>query len=125
MTEAAHSAGSRSLAARVGAFALHAKHDSRVLTAPARAAFLDRFLKEVDPDGVLPQEERVRRAEHARKAYFTRLALKSFRLDGGGRSDSPSRPEVGGTGLAAPAPSSGGRDSRLSIVCTARSVPDV
>ena len=31
----------------------------------------------VDPEGVLPEAERIRRAEHARKAYFTRLALKS------------------------------------------------
>jgi len=38
---------------------------------------LDRFEREVDPDGVLPPEERRRRAEHARKAYFLRLALAS------------------------------------------------
>jgi hypothetical protein len=63
--------------ARLGAHALHALYDSREITAPARAAFLDRFEREVDPDGLLPAAERARRAEHARKAYFTRLALKS------------------------------------------------
>ena len=46
-------------------------------TAPARSAFDARVEREVDPDGTLDPEERRRRAEHARKAYFTRLALKS------------------------------------------------
>jgi hypothetical protein len=48
-----------------------------VVTANARAAFLDRFEREVDPDGVLPAAERARRAAAARKAYFVRLAAKS------------------------------------------------
>jgi hypothetical protein len=38
---------------------------------------LDRFERQVDPDGELPPAERARRAGHARKAYFTRLALRS------------------------------------------------
>ncbi len=38
---------------------------------------LDRFEREVDPDGELTPAERTTRAEHARKAYFTRLSLKS------------------------------------------------
>jgi hypothetical protein len=46
-------------------------------TAAARASFLSRFEKEVDPEGVLPEADRVRRAEHLRKAYFQRLALRS------------------------------------------------
>jgi hypothetical protein len=57
---------------------LHAKvNDPAAHTAPARAAFLDKFDREVDPDGVLKPEDRARRSAHARKAYFTRLALKS------------------------------------------------
>lgn len=48
-------------------------------TAPARAAFDRRFEDEVDPDRTLPPAERRRRAAHARKAYFQRLALKSAR----------------------------------------------
>jgi hypothetical protein len=58
--------------------------------APARAAFLDRFEREVDPAGVLDPAERARRAEHAKKAHFLRLALKSAQVrarkqdDGGG-----------------------------------------
>ena len=46
-------------------------------TAAGRQAFLDRFEREVDPDGVLEPLERARRAEHARKAWFAKLALKS------------------------------------------------
>jgi len=63
--------------ARIGGLSLHAKYDSRDLTAPGRAAFLGRFDREVDPDGVLPAAERARRAESARRAYFAKLALKS------------------------------------------------
>jgi len=68
-----------SLRGRIGAYALHASHDSREITAPARAAFLARFERDVDPDGKLPDEERKRRAGHARKAHFARLAYLSAR----------------------------------------------
>lgn len=49
-------------------------------TAPARAAFNDRFARQVDPDGKLPEPERQRRAESARKAYYLRLALRSAQV---------------------------------------------
>lgn len=62
---------------RIGAHRLHAMYDSRELTAAGRAAFLARFEREVDPDGLLPEAERQRRAEHARKAHFARLARLS------------------------------------------------
>jgi hypothetical protein len=59
---------------------LHAQiSDEAEHTAPARAAFLSRFEREIDPDGVLDPEERARRAEHAKKAYFLKLALASRR----------------------------------------------
>ena len=67
----------RSLHARLAAYELHSKYDSRELTAKARATFLSRFEDEVDPDRQLPEAERIRRAEAKRRAYFTRLALKS------------------------------------------------
>jgi hypothetical protein len=68
----------RTLRARLAAHSLHAHVlDPTAHTAPARKAFLDRFEREVDPDGVLSPPDRARRAEHARKAYFTRLALAS------------------------------------------------
>jgi len=38
---------------------------------------LDKFEKEVDPEGELSSEERAKRAEWARKAYYQRLAMKS------------------------------------------------
>ena len=68
-----------SLRGRIGAYRLHATHDSREITAKARAAFLAKFLDEVDPDRTLPEEERLRRAAYARRAYFARLAYKSAR----------------------------------------------
>lgn len=51
--------------------------DRTTATETARAAFLDRFEREVDPEGVLPPVERAKRAKNARRAYFTRLSLKS------------------------------------------------
>src|SRR5665647_1362140 len=53
--------------------------DRSARTAPARAALMARFEREVDPDGTLPPDERARRADHKRRAYFGRLALKSAR----------------------------------------------
>ena len=69
----------RSLRASIGGHAMHAKNDSRKTSAPARAAAEKRFLDQVDPDRVLPEAERLRRAESARKAHFTRMAYKSAR----------------------------------------------
>jgi hypothetical protein len=75
----------RSIRARLAAHTLHAKvTDPAAHTAPARQAFLDRFEREVDPDGTLSPADRARRAEHARKAYFTRLALASAKARGNG-----------------------------------------
>jgi hypothetical protein len=68
-----------SLRGRLGAHAVHARYDSKQLTSKAREVFLSRFEREVDPEGKLSAEERQRRAEHARRAYFTKLALKSAR----------------------------------------------
>ena len=67
----------RSLRARMAAYALHATHDPRVTTKPGRDAFMARFERQVDPDGTLPEPERRRRAEAAKKAYFLGLTLKS------------------------------------------------
>jgi hypothetical protein len=59
--------------------------DPTARTAKARKASLDRFDRQVDPDGVLPPKERARRAEHARKAYFLALSLKSAQARRKGR----------------------------------------
>jgi hypothetical protein len=45
----------------------------------AREAWRSKFERDVDPEGALSVEERLRRAEMARKAHFARLALASAR----------------------------------------------
>jgi hypothetical protein len=67
----------RTLRARMGAHALHAKRDPRETTRAAREASQGRFEREVDPDGTLPEAERMRRADHARRLHFTRMAYLS------------------------------------------------
>ncbi|MCE7926975.1 MAG: hypothetical protein HUU14_00105 [Dehalococcoidia bacterium] len=67
----------------MGAYALHAKHDSKEITRRARAAADARFYDQVDPDRVLDPSERERRAEFARKAHFARMALKSAQARSG------------------------------------------
>src|SRR5262245_24103534 len=85
----------RSQAGRLGAFVTHSRYDSREITAPARAAFLARFERQVDPQGTLEPAERSRRAEYARKAHFQRLAIASAKARRGkGKGRSP----VQGTG---------------------------
>lgn len=87
----------RSLVARLGAETSWARTvDRSARTAPARSAFDRRFLDEVDPDRVLTEEERNRRAEHARKAYFARLTLKSIQA----RRAKAGRATSTGTGAA-------------------------
>jgi hypothetical protein len=73
----ASSHAERVLTGRLGAYVVHSRYDSRELTKAAREAFRSKFEREVDPLGVLPLEERLRRADMARKAHFARLALKS------------------------------------------------
>lgn len=69
----------RSQRGRIGAYLMHARHDPRATTAAARQAFSRRFLDMVDPDRRLPEPERLRRAEAARKAHFAQLAYLSAR----------------------------------------------
>ena len=67
----------RTLRARQAAFALHAHHDPRATTAAARQAFLDRFSRQVDPDGTLSPADRQRRSDAAKRSYMANLALRS------------------------------------------------
>lgn len=68
----------RALRSQIGAYTSWANTPDRpARTESARRAFNDRFEREVDPEGVLTPAERAIRAEHARKAYFAQLALKS------------------------------------------------
>jgi hypothetical protein len=72
-------ASPKAQAGRIGAFVQHSRHDSRETSAAARAAsesqLNQRLLTEIDPDNLLPDAERARRLEYARKAHFARLAM--------------------------------------------------
>lgn len=64
--------------ARIAAHASWANTSDRTArTAAGTRAFLDRFERQVDPDGVLPEEVRVAMAKHARTAYMLQLAERS------------------------------------------------
>ena len=78
----------RRLRAQAAAYAAHAKHGGRHMTAKARAAFDVKFIDQVDPDRKLDPVDRERRAQHARSAYYRSLALKSVtaRRERSGRS---------------------------------------
>jgi hypothetical protein len=65
----------RKLRAKLAAYEQHARGLGN--TRPATAAFLARFEREVDPDGVLPPEERERRAQYALRAHMVRLSLRA------------------------------------------------
>lgn len=69
----------RVLRARLAAHTKWSRYDPREGTQKARDAFLTSFLDKVDPDRVLPEDERLRRADSARRAHFTKMALASAR----------------------------------------------
>ncbi len=48
---------------------------------------MERFENQVDPHKTLAPDERARRAQHARKAYFQRLALQSARARATNRTE--------------------------------------
>jgi len=79
----------RAMRARIAAYALHSQCDSKAHTESARKGFRARFEREVDPDGLLSEEERRRRADCALRSHMTRLSLQSAkaraRRSGGGR----------------------------------------
>jgi hypothetical protein len=68
----------KSLGGRIGAHSRWANCEDRTAAMrPAHQSFMNRFERDVDPEGKLPLPERAVRAEHAKKAYFARLALAS------------------------------------------------
>lgn len=65
-------------AGRIGAHVKWATTEDRsAATQAARDAMYRRFEDEVDPERALPEAERAKRVESARRAYYTRIALKS------------------------------------------------
>ncbi len=82
------------LIGRIGGLVTQSRHDAREFTAPARRAFLRRFEEAVDPSGVLPAEERERRAQLARRAHMSRLALASAEARKQRQGASPAKGEA-------------------------------
>jgi hypothetical protein len=67
----------RSLRAQTAAYERWSKEDPREGTKSARAGFKQRFVNQVDPDRVLSELERERRAQAALRAHMARMSLAS------------------------------------------------
>jgi hypothetical protein len=67
----------RSLRARIAANTRWSREDPAATAARGQAGLLAKFVDQVDPDRVLPEDERLRRAENLRRAHMQRLAFKS------------------------------------------------
>jgi hypothetical protein len=67
----------RSLRARIAANTRWSREDPAATAARGQAGLLAKFVDQVDPDRVLPEDERLRRAEAARRAHMQRLAFLS------------------------------------------------
>jgi hypothetical protein len=66
-----------SLRNRANALKRWSAEDAREGTRKARETWLNHWLDVVDPDGSLPERERARRAEAARRAWYATLAYRS------------------------------------------------
>ena len=81
----------KSLPHQIAANSRWSKEDPTAQGIILRAGLEAKFLREVDPNNELPEAERRRRAESARKVYYQRLALASARARkarrGGGGSN--------------------------------------
>jgi hypothetical protein len=98
------------LRGRIGGLVQKSRHDPRLTTQAARATFLNSFEQLVDPEGKLPEAERQRRAEAARKAHFARMALRSARARSRAKNARARRGTAGqaGSGGARHGPDAGG-----------------
>jgi hypothetical protein len=67
----------RSFLGRMGAFAMHAKHNSTATTKAARDAAFERFVDAVDPQRVLDPADRLKRAKAAQRLHLLRLSARS------------------------------------------------
>lgn len=78
----------RALRASIAANARWARDGDRKANGErGQAGLQGRFEREVDPDGILPEKERKRRAENARREYMKRLAYKSSRARSASQRD--------------------------------------
>lgn len=67
----------RTLQARLAANTRWSREDPAEQGRVMRAGLARKFLDEVDPRRELPEPERLRRAECAKRAFYQRLALRS------------------------------------------------
>jgi hypothetical protein len=72
----------RTMCARIGANARWAKETASLNAARGQDGLLQKFVRDVDPNGTLPEEERYRRAECAHNAQMLRPALASSKASG-------------------------------------------
>jgi hypothetical protein len=72
----------RSLRAKAAAHVMHSRNDSRELTKAARSGFAASFERMADPEGLLSEEERRRRADHLMRAHMAKLSLKASKARG-------------------------------------------
>lgn len=73
-------AAERTMRARAAAYAKWAQADLAEVSRKASEAWWRRFERKVDPDGVLSESERTRRAQAASKAQMTMAAYKSAQV---------------------------------------------
>jgi hypothetical protein len=73
------SAVERRLRGKIAAHTNLARHTSDKVTEAARQGLLKRFEAEADPDGTLPERERLRRAWHLYMAHMYRMQLASLK----------------------------------------------
>jgi hypothetical protein len=67
----------RSQRARIAALTRWSREDPAANAARGQAGLMARFVDQVDPDRALPEAERQRRAEAARRAHMAQLAFRS------------------------------------------------
>lgn len=67
----------RTMRARIAALSRWAKESPAENATRGQAGLLAKFIDQVDPDRTLPEPERMRRAEAARRAHMVRLSLRS------------------------------------------------
>lgn len=62
---------------RIAALTRWAKEDPQANAQRGQAGLLKKFMREVDPDNELPENERVIRAQRLLRAHMVRLAARS------------------------------------------------
>jgi hypothetical protein len=62
---------------RIGGLTAWSRNDAETMTSAAHRGFRAKFANLVDPEGILPPEERAARAARAQRAHMLTLAAKS------------------------------------------------